>query len=874
MNVQAPSVFNAALRDFLVSQYDAESLYRLVADMPDGKVSIKPFLTYPNNLFGLSTEIVELSYKEGQLQDLKDALLAQRSEVGDLIEQIWSLPIPSDAVLAVRKQPSLCPAIPQLPEYLEERPEYSAIRAALRSRQALVGITGLPGSGKTTAAIASLDEATRAYFAAVCWLDTDLEMSTQAQAVRERIALQLGGERSKDITREELAGLALDRVGEGYLLIVIDESRTRLDEMVKVARCHPRTSILVTSTESSSLFSIGIRDPIHLADLPRDVGVRVLSRWAGLDAASLPRAAWYLAEAIGFHAEGLRILGATVACASNPSAEWQYLENQLRERALLGLALPGIPEINLAALVDQIAACLSPELLDMVNVLAVPPPGSLVNATLLGTLSGVPPDACRRRADDLVRRSLALTSSSKYGLRAIVHLHTREQHGFDAQYREALARVEPIRPALIWSIALGDERMALRLVGDSSPSALAESTPKMGSALHQAAFHGLSNVVEAILMRGVNPAALDSAGADALHYAAQSGQMAVVAQLLAGGLSPLRPNDGGKSALWIALHHRHYSIAKLMLDTAAVPVRGSDLASDLQKAVKCGVIGVVERLLTLGAPHDPELGPRNTPLLALAVGSNHVEVAGLLLEYGGTTFRSDTLSEALLFAAQNNHVSLLAPLISAGADLEWKKVTHRTPLQMAAIQGHTEIVRQLLLAGSSLSEPDGNGWTAVHLAAAFHQAEVIALLHEAGADLDTKGPGGQRPLGLCVQQARPGATMESSMSLDENGSAFASVVVLTALDPRVIRTVRTLLAKGADVNATDASARSALHYAAHVFQPELVNELLAHGARCNLQDANGKTPLDIAREALKSDRPPLLLLRLNSVVKLLEDRGE
>jgi ankyrin repeat protein len=112
--------------------------------------------------------------------------------------------------------------------------------------------------------------------------------------------------------------------------------------------------------------------------------------------------------------------------------------------------------------------------------------------------------------------------------------------------------------------------------------------------------------------------------------------------------------------------------------------------------------------------------------------------------------------------------------------------------------------------------------------------------------------------------------MKSSFSMDESGFSAASVVVVTDVDPRAVETVETLLNAGADVNATNATGRSALHHAATIRQPALANELLAHGARRDLRDASGKTPLDLARESVDAEDAPLVLLRSDAVIKLLE----
>jgi cytohesin len=55
-----------------------------------------------------------------------------------------------------------------------------------------------------------------------------------------------------------------------------------------------------------------------------------------------------------------------------------------------------------------------------------------------------------------------------------------------------------------------------------------------------------------------------------------------------------------------------------------------------------------------------------------------------------------------------------------------------------------------------------------------------------------------------------------------------------------------LLAKGANINATDGDGETALHKAAYYGNKDVVEILLAHGASINATNKNGRTPLKVA----------------------------
>ena len=156
MSVEAKPGFRASLCEFLYTRFDAERLRDLAAELPAG-VEIRARLTTPASCWTLAGEIVELVSEYRQLDTLRASLLAERPDAASVLEAIWSLS-PEDAV--PRPSPSRC--LPALPIGFIERPEYVALRAALREGRPVVGITGLPGSGKTTAVTAALQDARRA----------------------------------------------------------------------------------------------------------------------------------------------------------------------------------------------------------------------------------------------------------------------------------------------------------------------------------------------------------------------------------------------------------------------------------------------------------------------------------------------------------------------------------------------------------------------------------------------------------------------------------------------------------------------------------------------------------------------------------------
>jgi ankyrin repeat protein len=137
----------------------------------------------------------------------------------------------------------------------------------------------------------------------------------------------------------------------------------------------------------------------------------------------------------------------------------------------------------------------------------------------------------------------------------------------------------------------------------------------------------------------------------------------------------------------------------------------------------------------------------------------------------------------------------------------------------AAAVGDVERLRTVLAAEPALVRAHAHdGWTLLHLAAFFGHGDAVDLLLRAGADVRARST-----------------------------NALANTALHAALAGRGdVRIAASLLARGAEVDATAGSRWTPLHLAANRGDLTLVEMLLARGADATALTEDGKTPLRIA----------------------------
>jgi ankyrin repeat protein len=257
--------------------------------------------------------------------------------------------------------------------------------------------------------------------------------------------------------------------------------------------------------------------------------------------------------------------------------------------------------------------------------------------------------------------------------------------------------------------------------------------------------------------------------------------------------------------------------------------------------------------------------------LMLAAQNGGGEVARLLLAAGANA--NDVAGDgksALVMAAFSGHAEVAMALLGAGADPNAAAAGY-TALHAAALRGDSALVTALLRKGANpnavLTKGSpvrrfGSQWalptpftgaTPLIVAAAYLETGVMRALLEGGAKADAALPDGTNALHLAAgaaieKEARPSDLVRFNV-IDND----------TPEIPRVpedgVTAVRLLLDAGVPVTSTTRAGDTAMHAAASVNEPLVIELLAARGAAVEAKNTNGQTPLALTLPR-KSERGP------------------
>jgi ankyrin repeat protein len=233
------------------------------------------------------------------------------------------------------------------------------------------------------------------------------------------------------------------------------------------------------------------------------------------------------------------------------------------------------------------------------------------------------------------------------------------------------------------------------------------------------------------------------------------------------------------------------------------------------------------------------------------------ESADLLIRAGANVNAANDLGVTPLWTASlNGNTALVQKLLDAGANPNVALARGETPVMVAARSGRTKVIEQLAAKGANVNACGGRGQTALMWAAAQKHPDAVQILLARGADVHARSdiwtqmmavpPHGHLPYNRAIPQGGDSALMFAARSGDlasakllvaaganvNDQDAWGVSATVLAAHSGFVELVEFLLEKGADPNQA-AAGFSALHAAIMRRDERTVRALLAHGADPN-----------------------------------------
>src|SRR5262245_1059065 len=251
--------------------------------------------------------------------------------------------------------------------------------------------------------------------------------------------------------------------------------------------------------------------------------------------------------------------------------------------------------------------------------------------------------------------------------------------------------------------------------------------------------------------------------------------------------------------------------------------------------------------------------PDGTTALHWAVHWGDVDSAGLLALFGADlNARNDYGTTPLLLACERGNAAMVEKLLASGANPNLALPSGETPLMHCARSGSVAGVKSLLARKADPNAKDNEEQqTALMWAVAQKHADVAKALLDGGANLRARSKGGFSPM---MFAARVGAVeagdvlIAAKTDVNEVGPGGMTPLVLASASGQEQFAIH-ILDKGANPNAKDQHAATAMHYAImkgltalngtsranyslYLYRPslkELIKSLIAHKADVNAQ---------------------------------------
>ncbi len=190
-----------------------------------------------------------------------------------------------------------------------------------------------------------------------------------------------------------------------------------------------------------------------------------------------------------------------------------------------------------------------------------------------------------------------------------------------------------------------------------------------------------------------------------------------------------------------------------------------------------------------------------------------------------------------------------------------KDLMGRSLLYFVAGFGTVEQAQFLLGKGLNVNEISSNGETPLHMASRFGNLEMVKFLISKGADPLAETTANETPLYYAIEGEHLDVVKLLLEYEDVNRGFSWGTYLHLASRLGNAEIVKSLIEKGANVNARNNLGKTPLHYAIESCDVETTKVLLENRAKPNVFDNNGKAPIHYVAELGNMELMELLIER-------------